>query len=147
MHDLLLVAHVLAGAVGLVAAPVAALARSRRRLHVRAGWAYQACCAVLCGTALALVALDPSLWPFALLAVPTQAAAAGAVVVRRQRRPGWRALHVQLALGSYVSFVTALVVQAAGGWWWVLPVVVGSTVVGVVTARVAAATATAVRVA
>ena len=139
MHELLISAHVAAGTVGLVAAPVAGLARRRGRLHVRAGWAYQVCCAVLCLTALALVALDPSLWAFALIAVPTQAAAAGAVVVRRRRRPGWRPVHVQLALGSYVSFVTALVVQAAGGWWWVLPVAVGSTVVAVVTARVAAA--------
>ena len=136
MHELLIAVHVAAGAVGLVAGPLAGVVRKVRGLHTAAGWAYQACCAALCSTALALVALSPRLWPFALIAVPTQAAAAGAVVVRRRRRPGWRPLHVQLALGSYVSFVTALVVQVAGGWWWSVPVVVGTAVVAAVTARV-----------
>jgi hypothetical protein len=136
MHDLLILAHVAAGAVGLAAGPLAGLARKRRGLHTTAGWAYQACCAVLCLSALALVALEPALWPFALIAVPTQLAAAGAVVVRRRRRPGWLPLHVQLVLGSYVSFVTALVVQVAGGSWWIVPVVVGSAVTSVATARV-----------
>ena len=136
MHELLIAVHVVAGTVGLAVGPLAGLVRKQRGLHTAAGWAYQVSCAALCLSALALVALSPRLWPFALIAVPTQAAAAGAVVVRRRRRSGWRPLHVQLALGSYVSFVTALVVQVAGGWWWVVPVAVGSTVVAVVTARV-----------
>jgi hypothetical protein len=139
MHELLIFAHVAAGTVGLAAGPLAGFVRKQRGLHTVAGWAYQACCAVLCTSALALVAIDPALWPFALIAVPTQLAAAFAVVVRRRRRPGWVPLHVQLALGSYVSFVTALVVQLAGGFWWVVPVAVGSTVVSVVTGRVASA--------
>lgn len=140
MHELLIVAHIVAGTVGLAAGPVAGLARKQRGLHTVAGWIYQACCAVLCTSALALVALQPALWGFAVIAVATQAAAAGSVVVRRRRRPGWVPVHVQLALGSYVSFVTALVVQSAVGLWWVVPVVVGSTVVSVVTARVTVAT-------
>lgn len=140
MHDLLIVGHVVAGTVGLVAGPVAGLARKQPGLHTVAGWAYQICCAVLCTSAVVLVGLQPSLWGFAVIAVLTQAAAVGSVVVRRRRRPGWLPMHVQLALGSYVSFVTALVVQMAGGFWWMLPVAVGSTVVSVVTARVAAST-------
>ena len=135
MQDLLILAHVAAGAVGLLAGPVAGLARKRRGLHTTAGWTYQVCCAVLCLSALALVALDPGLWPFALIAVPTELAAAGAVVVRRRRRPGWLPMHVQLVLGSYVSFVTAFVVQTAGGFWWVVPVVAGSAAISVVMAR------------
>ena len=138
MRDPLIVVHVLAGIVGLLAGPVAGLARKRRGLHTVAGWTYQVSCAALCTTALALVALDPALWAFALIAVPTQLAAAAAVLVRRRGRPGWLPLHVQLVLSSYVSFVTAFVVQAAGGLWWVVPVAVGSTVVSVVTARVSA---------
>ncbi len=138
MHELLLVLHIAAGTVGLVAGPVAGVARKSRGLHTLAGWTYQICCAALCLSALALVAMSPRLWPFAFIAVPTQVAAAAAVVVRRRHRPGWRPLNVQLVLGSYVSFVTALVVQAAGGWWLVLPVVLGSSGVALVTARVAA---------
>jgi len=88
------------------------------------------------------VSADPSLWPFALIAVATQAAAAGAVVVRRRRRPGWLPQHVQLVLGSYVSFVTAFAVQAVGGLWaWVVPSSVGTVAVAVATTRVAQRTA------
>ena len=137
MHTTTLLLHVLAGGLGLAAGPVAALAPKRSGLHTTAGWAYQVCCAVLCSTTLVLVVLDPSQWPFLLLAVPTQAAAVAAVVVRR-RRPGWLVLHVQLALGSYLSFVTAFCVQTVGGLGaWLVPVVLGSAGISVVTARVA----------
>jgi hypothetical protein len=138
MHDLLILAHIVAGTVGLAAGPVAGLARKQHGLHTVAGWTYQICCAVLCTSALALVAMQPALWGFAVIAVLTEAAAVGAVVVRRRRRSGWQPKHVQLVLSSYVSFVTGLVVQTAGGLWWVVPVVIGSTVVSVVTGRVAA---------
>lgn len=70
-------------------------------------------------------------------AIPTEIAAVAGVVVRRRRRPGWVPLHVQLLLGSYVSFVTALSVQLTGGvlLGWLVPVAAGSSVVSVVTWR------------
>lgn len=137
VHDVLVLAHVTAGALGLLIGPVAMVAATRGALHTTGGWAYQACCAVLCLSALALIVRDPALWPFGLIALGTQAAAVGAVLARRRRRPGWLPRHVRLALGSYVSFVTGFVVQAAGGLWWVVPVVLGSSAVAVTTARVA----------
>ncbi len=141
LHTALIVAHVAAGGLGLLAGPLALLGRRRRgRLHVRAGWVYLACAWVLCTTALALVALDPGLWGFAVIAVATLVCAGGAVVVRRGRRAGWLPLHANLALSSYVSFVTAFVVQTAGGWWWVVPVVVGSLATSVTVARLSAGT-------
>ena len=96
---------------------------------------------MLCTTSLVLVVLDPSLWPFAFIAVPTQVAAAAAVVVRRRRRPGWLPRHVGLALGSYVSFVTAFSVQTFDGVLlsWVVPSAVGTGVVTLVAGRVARA--------
>lgn len=142
MPDLLVIGHVGAGAAGLLLGPVAALARRKAvGLHTVAGWAYQLCCAVLCTTALGFVLLDPSLWPFALIAVPTQAAAVAAVVVRRRRRPGWLPLHVGLALGSYVSFVTAFSVQTFGGVLlsWVVPSALGTAAVTVVAGRISRA--------
>lgn len=141
MYDLVVAAHVLAGALGLAAGPVAALARRKARgLHTATGWAYQGCCFVLCTTSLVFVAVHPSLWPFALIAVSTQAAAAGSVVVRRRRRPGWVPMHVGLALGSYVSFVTAFCVQTFGGpLAWAVPSAIGTVVVTGVTSRVAQA--------
>ena len=141
MYDLVVAAHVVAGALGLAAGPVAALARRKARgLHTATGWTYQACCFVLCTTSLVFVAVHPSFWPFALIAVGTQAAAAGAVVVRRRRRPGWVPMHVGLALGSYVSFVTAFCVQTFGGVLaWVVPSTVGGALVTMVATRVAQA--------
>ena len=137
MHDVVLVLHVAAGAVGLVAGPLAGTARKQRGLHTVAGWTYQACTAVLCASTLVLVALAPALWPFLLLAVPTWAAAVASVVVRRRRRPGWLPLHVQLALGSYVSFVTAFSVQTVGGLAsWLVPSALGALTVSLVTRRV-----------
>lgn len=138
LHDLLLTAHVAAGALGLLAGPVAVAAALRprpARWHRCLGRTYQVCCAVLCSTTLALVVLDPGLWPFALIAGATQVGAAASVVVRRRRRPGWLRAHVRLAMGSWVSFLTAFVVQSAGGLWWVVPVLLGSSAVAVTTAR------------
>ena len=144
MHDAVLVLHVAAGAVGLLAGPVAGVARKTRGLHTVAGWTYQGCVALLTATTVVLVALDPALWPFLLIAVPTQAAAVAAVVVRRRRRRGWLPLHVQCVLGSYVSFVTAFAVNTVGGVAsWLLPTALGSAVVAVTTARVAGRSATA----
>lgn len=128
-------AHVAAGVLGLLVGPAAALSATRRRWHPVVGWAYQSCVVVLCTTTLLLVVLDPALWGFVPIAVGTQVAAAGAVIVRRQRRPGWIPLHAGLSLGSYVSFVTAFVVQTAGGWWWVIPVAVGSAGTAVIVGR------------
>ena len=134
LHDAVLSAHVVAGAAGLLVGPLAGAA-SGRGLHPTAGWIYQGCTAVLCTTAFVLAVMDPALWGFAVIAVATQAAAAGSVVVRRRRRPGWRPLHAQLAIGSYISFVTAFVVQSAGGLWWVVPVALGSAVTSTVAGR------------
>ena len=146
MTDALLLVHVLAGGLGLLCAPVAALVRKRRGLHTAAGWIYCACVLALCASALLMVVRDLSLWPFVPLAVGTSAAAAGGVVSRRRARPGWLPRHVQLLLGSYVSFVTAFTVQTVGGLLsWLVPVVVGSTVVSVVTARTTAPRAVAAR--
>lgn len=147
MHGPLLVVHVLAGTLGLGAGVLAALARKWRGLHTVAGWTYQVCCAVLCTSAVGLVVLDASLWPFLLLAVPTEVAAVLGVVVRRRRRPGWIPVHVQLLLGSYVSFVTALCVQLTDGalLGWLIPVVIGSTVINVVVTRLKTAGARSAR--
>lgn len=142
MHDVVLVLHVVAGAVGLVAGPLAGTARKQEGLHTAAGWTYQVCTAVLCASTSVLVALRPALWPFLLLAVPTWTAAVAAVVVRRRRRPGWLPLHVQLALGSYVSFVTAFSVQTVGGLAsWLVPAALGALGVSAVTRRVRSAEA------
>lgn len=130
--------HVLAGAVGLLLGPAVALARNLRGVHTAAGWVYVASVHAMCSTTYVLVAADTGLWPFAGIALATQVAATAGVRVRRRRRPGWLVRHVQLMLGSYLSFVTAFSVQTVGGVLsWVVPTVVGSLAVALVTARVA----------
>jgi hypothetical protein len=138
LHAALLVPHIVAGSLGLAAGIAAGFMPKQVGWHTLLGWTYQTCCAVLCLSALGLVVLDSSLWGFALIAVGTELCAAGSVVVRRRRRPGWIPLHANLVLSSYVSFVTALVVQTIGGWAWVVPVVVGSAVISVVVGRLTA---------
>lgn len=149
VHCTLLALHVLAGAVGLALGPFVVRAgwrghrargrsaRDVRRAHVRLGWPYAWTTATLCGTAVALVALDPALWGFLLIAGGTSAAVLVAIVARRRHRPGWEQMHVRAACGSYVAFPTALSVQVLPPWGWVAVVVVGS----VWTARQTAAAA------
>ena len=138
LHTALLVPHIAAGSLGLAAGLAAGLMPKRAGWHTLLGWTYQVCCAVLCLSALGLVALDASLWAFAVIGIATETCAIVGVVVRRRRRPGWIPLHANLVMSSYVSFVTALVVQTVGGWAWLVPVVLGSAVISVVVGRLTA---------
>ena len=120
MHGLILGAHIAAGILGLLLGPVA-LARPGRRWLA----AYQVTVLVLCATALALVAMDPSgLWPFALLALGTAALVIGG------QRAGRRDAFIRRTGGSYISLVTALLVVSWGSVAaWLLPTLLGIPVV------------------
>lgn len=142
VHTVLVVLHVAAGVTGLVMAPVAMLV-AKNRLHAQVGIAYQGCVAVLTLTALGLVAFDPArLAGLGVIAVLTQAAAAGGWLLARRRPRGWEPWHVRLMAGSYVSFVTAfLVVQWPHPISWVLPTLIGSPLIARASARVRRRTA------
>ncbi|MGI8549830.1 MAG: hypothetical protein ACR2PL_03375 [Dehalococcoidia bacterium] len=138
MHTLLLFIHICAGVTGLLLGPLAMTARKRRGLHTRAGTAYQVAVAVLTASAvgLAMLAWD-RLWWFVLIAAGTEAAALGGLWVRRRRFAGWLPWHVSLMCGSYVSFVTALLVVNWGSpLAWILPTVIGSPLITRAAARV-----------
>lgn len=138
MRSMLLIPHIAAGFVGLLAGAVALSAPKRRGRHVNAGTVYQGAAAVLNVSALGLVVLDPSLWWLGLIAVATQVAAASGWVVARRRRPGWLVWHVNLVAGSYVSFVTAfLVVNIDSLLAWILPTLVASPLIARASARAA----------
>lgn len=138
MRDVLLGFHILCGAAGLVLGPVAMTAPKRRGRHTMAGLAYQAATAGLCASAIGLVALKPSLWWLGLIAVGTEAAAAGGWLVQRRRRPGWLPVHVSLMCGSYVSFVTAFLVVNTGGFVpaWIAPTVIATPLIARAARRV-----------
>jgi hypothetical protein len=124
MRSMLLVAHVAAGVAGLLIGPAAMAASLRDRRHPVAATAYLSAVTVLTVTAGGLVALDPALWPFLILAAGTESA----VLLARSAQPIDR--HVRLVCGSYVSLVTALLVVSWGSILaWVLPTVIGTVLV------------------
>ena len=137
VHDVLLLAHIGAGAAGLALGPIAMASPKRQGLHPRVGIAYQAVVAVLTLSALGLATLDMAeLWWLALIAVLTEAAALSGWWVRRRQFVGWLAWHVRLMCGSYVSLVTAfLVVSWDSPLAWVVPTVIGSPLIAWATAR------------
>jgi len=119
-----LAVHVAAGVAGLLLGPWAVAAAHRGLRSTRAGRAFTAAVTVLVATTLMLVAADPGLWPFALLAAGTQAAAVGAV------RAGDPVTRFRLAGAALISLVTALAVVTWGSVLaWVLPVAVGTAAV------------------
>lgn len=128
MRTVLLAVHIACGATGLVVGPLAMRAPKRRGRHTRLGVAYQAITLGLCVTAIGLVLVHPAVWPLAVIATATEAAAVGGWAVRRRAAPGWLRTHVSLMCGSYVSFVTAfLVVNVRGSVIpWILPTIIAT---------------------
>ncbi|MDQ2729319.1 MAG: hypothetical protein M3Y91_15995 [Actinomycetota bacterium] len=139
MRDTLLAIHILCGTAGLALGPVAMAAPKRHGRHTTAGIGYQAATAGLCVTAIGLVTLKPSLWWLGLIALGTEAAAAGGWVIQRRRPPGWLPWHVSLMCGSYVSFVTAFLVVNTSGIpaAWIAPTVIGTPLIALAARRAA----------
>jgi hypothetical protein len=132
----LLSLHIAAGSFGLIAGPAAMLLPKRHGWHTRLGLAYQGLVAALCLTAFGLVAIDPSRWWLAVIGVATWVAALSGWWVRRRHAPGWLPLHVSFMCGSYVSFLTAFLVnQWASPLAWILPTVIGSPWIAYASAR------------
>lgn len=131
MRSIVLVAHILSGTLGLIIGPLVMRSPKRRGRHTSLGVVYQFTTLGLCTTALGLVALNPAVWPLALIAAATEAAALLGWRVRRRARDGWLRLHITLMCGSYVSFVTAfLVVNVPNSPWpWVVPTVVATPLI------------------
>ena len=128
LRTLVLVVHISAGTSGLVVGPLAMRAPKRRGRHTRLGVAYQWITATLCASAIGLVVFRPGVWPLAVIAVLTEAAALRGWWYERHRPHDWLRRHIAFMCGSYVSFVTAfLVVQNQDQIWpWILPTVVAT---------------------
>lgn len=133
----LLVAHITCGALGLIVGPLAMRAPKRPGRHPALGRVYQGLVAVLCATAIGLVPFRPEVWPLAVIAVLTEAAALGGWWMRVHQPHDWIRHHIALMCGSYVSFVTAfLVVQYQDALWpWVLPTLVATPLITRATLR------------
>jgi hypothetical protein len=139
LRGFVLAIHVASGVTGLIIGPLAMRAPKRRGRHTRLGAIYQVVTATLCSSAIVLVAFHPAVWPLAVIATATEAAALGGRRVRRRAKPGWLPTHVSLMCGSYVSFVTAfLVVNFRGSIIpWIVPTIVATPLIARASARAA----------
>lgn len=122
---MILALHVAAGAIALVAGPVAYAAAGGHQAPLRV---YFAAVLAVAATALGLVAADPAgIWWLAPLALLTAGLAAlgrsgtalGGISKARAAAHGWG--------GSYIALVTALLVVSVSSAapFWVLPTIVG----------------------
>jgi hypothetical protein len=131
LRTAVLAVHVAAGGVGLVLGPLAMSATRAPGRHTWAGTGYQGAVAVVTTSALGLAAPAwARLWPLAVIAVGTEAAALAGWWLAHRRNPGWLPWHIRLVCGSYVSLVTALlVVNWSSPLAWVAPTLVGSPLI------------------
>jgi len=136
MRALVLVVHITAGGLGLAFGPALLALAKRPEWRARAEVAYQVSVAVVCATALGLVALRPQFWFLAPLAVGTEAAALAGWRARRRRWPRWRAWYIRFMAGSYVALVTAIIAASVfSPVLWLLPTLVGAPIIEYAAAR------------
>lgn len=139
--DLLLVLHIAAGTVGLIASVPAIRARKRRGLHTRAGRVFAVCALVVGATAVGLTAARPGeLLGLGVLGVLTMGWGGGGWWIARTRPAlpgGWLTWHLQMMGSAVIGFVTAVATTTFDGHLlaWVVPIAVGSAVVGRTAAR------------
>ncbi|CAN5231742.1 hypothetical protein BH23ACT9_BH23ACT9_12610 [soil metagenome] len=131
-----LLIHVVAGVVGLVAALPATRSAKRRGLHTRSGRVFAVCGLVVAASALALVAARPSeLVGLGVLGVLTGvwSGAGWWLAASRPAVPGgWLYWHIQMMGSGVIAFVTAFAVTLADGHLvaWILPTIIGSALIG-----------------
>jgi hypothetical protein len=141
IRTLLLAIHIPSASLALLAGPVALLLPKRPGLHPLAGRIYQLFVALLCASVIGLVVLQPSLWWLGLIGGATWAAALAGWLVHPGRRPGLVPWHISMMGTSYISLVTALLVNLGphDPVVWILPTVAGSPLIALRSYRAAVA--------
>lgn len=112
LFTVLLLVHILAGVIGVIAATVAALSPKRHGRHPRFGTAYYACASVVFLTATGMGMLH---WQqdrqLVVLGTLCFAAASLGYAARRIRWTGWLGCHI-VGMGlSYIVLLTAFYVD------------------------------------
>lgn len=136
-RDVVLIAHISLGSLGLCLGPAVLVARGR--LRRAAARAYQLAVAgvVVSAVVLAVTAFDRLWWLLPIAAATETAALLGALAWRR-RRPGWPTACAHLLGGSYVALVTGGLIAGTGNpVFWVLPAVVAQWPIAVAKRRLA----------
>ena len=134
MRDLLLLAHVVVGALALLAGPTVLLVPAW--LRAAAFLAYSALVTAVTLTAVGLVAVSPGLWWLLPVAAATQGSLLLGARARRRRWRHWPAWQAHLLGGSYVALVTGLAVGSTGAVVaWVLPALLAQAPIAVTKRR------------
>jgi hypothetical protein len=129
-HDAVLSLHIVTGALGLLAGPLAIRAERREPHRSLAGAIYLWAVLAVAVTALAVVAFRPAaLWWLVPLALLTAVLAVLGRVAPRRRGPGWIRAYAHGQGGSYIALVTAALVVSLEGVAmvaaWVAPTLIG----------------------
>jgi hypothetical protein len=152
IQDALLIIHIVCGAVGLVVAALALFAPKRRGWHTRLGRIYLLAVAGIVSTTLGLFLYAPTeLLGLGIIGIATGICAGlGFWMVRARpmlRGGTWFTWHLNLMSSSYISFVTAFLVQMTDGHLlaWLLPTIIGSPLIALRTARAVTGSRSSVR--
>lgn len=140
MRGVVLVFHVVGGVAGLALGPSAMHAVLRDRRRTRVGDAYHGAVALVCATAVALVAFDAAgIWWFVPIAIGSYAFSLAAVRAAQTTTGRWQTAAVRGVGGSYIALWTATFVVSASALpvLWVAPTVIGVPIIEALTRRVA----------
>lgn len=100
-RDVMLWAHVAAGAAALLLGPTAMLVRKRRGAHTRIGEAYHWLVLAVCVLAVVVVMFEfARLWPFLPIAFGAYSLAWLGYIAAKKRWSGWLVWHVSGKGGS-----------------------------------------------
>lgn len=137
MHDGILVTHIMAGVIGLVAGPATFLVRGSARA-VGAVVYFAAVTTVALTASVLVVSAFDRFWWLLPVAAATQVAVVGGWWAWRARPSHWPGWCAHLLGGSYVALVTGTLLAVTGQpVFWVLPAVVAQWPIAIAKRRLA----------
>ncbi|WP_078544443.1 DUF2306 domain-containing protein [Litchfieldia alkalitelluris] len=136
MFYLLLILHIISGAICLLTGLVAAFKKKRKGVHTFTGEIYHWSYLIVFSTAVAMsiIKWDESAYLF-YIAIFSYGLALTGYLAKKMRKRNWLGLHIGGMLGSYIGIVTATLVVNANNipfiselptlLIWVLPTIIG----------------------
>ncbi|TJY44496.1 DUF2306 domain-containing protein [Cohnella pontilimi] len=146
LFSMLLVFHIIAGAICLICGTISVFARKKKGVHTLAGEVYHGSYVAVAVTALAMSVMKWSELAFLFfIALFSYAFALYGYLARKRQKQHWLKHHINGMLGSYIGVITAVLVvngEAVSKWigipsWllWFLPTIIGSPLIRMTIAR------------
>ncbi|MFM1650583.1 DUF2306 domain-containing protein [Brevibacillus sp. B_LB10_24] len=146
LFDTMLLMHIAAGSICLVAGALAAGVKKRKGVHTVSGEIYHGAYVVIFITSAVMAVLNWSKSGFLLyVAIFSYGLALLGYLARKQRWKNWLASHIGGMLGSYIGVITAILVvngenmplisQIPSLWLWFLPTIIGTPIISFVGRR------------